>query len=158
MVTGPADLVHEAWLVLLPRLTSLPPRNGRMTPVLLSFLSTTIINNLNNLLRRELRRRLRADVCDIEFDSNVDPSGPQSEVIRGLVRNEARCQVRELLDALPADERQIIVLRGIEQQSSEDVAALLGLSLDAVYKRYSRALAKLRARLPRSVFDELSSD
>jgi RNA polymerase sigma factor (sigma-70 family) len=127
-----------------------------MTPVLLSFLSTTIINKLNNLLRRQLRRRLQGGSND-DVPAPAELSGPQSGIVEALVKREAGCQVREVLDELPDDDREIVLLRGIEQQSSEDVAALLGLSLDAVYKRYSRALQKLRARLPRSVFDELSN-
>ncbi|MCA8975750.1 MAG: sigma-70 family RNA polymerase sigma factor [Planctomycetes bacterium] len=151
----PADLVHEAWLVLLPRLGSLPPRDGRLTPVLLSYLSTTIINKLNNLIRRELRRRLHHGATT-DDDPVADLAGPRSEVISAIVHREAQSQVRDLLEELPQQDREILLLRGIEQQPTEDVAAMLELSHEAVYKRYSRALQRLRQRLPDSVFAELS--
>ena len=54
-------------------------------------------------------------------------------------------------------DREIILLRGIEELSTKSVAMLLELSPDAVYKRYRRALQKLRARLPGSVFDEIEA-
>lgn len=154
-VCEPADLVHEAWLVLLPRLGTLPPRDGRLTPVLLSFLSTTILNKLNHLLRRELRRKLTS-AGNTDRDPLDDLAGPNSEVISAIVRRERQCNVRELLDELPQQDREILVLRGIEQQPAADVATMLDLTNDAVYKRYSRALQRLRARLPDSVFAELN--
>lgn len=45
-----------------------------------------------------------------------------------------------------------VVLRDL---SDRRVATRLGLSLDGVCKRYSRALQRLRAVLPDSVFGEL---
>ena len=50
------------------------------------------------------------------------------------------------------------MLRGIEQQSNTTVALLLDLTPAGVSMRYARALERLRARLPGSVFDELSEE
>ncbi|HEX5054005.1 MAG TPA: sigma-70 family RNA polymerase sigma factor [Planctomycetota bacterium] len=151
----PEDLVHEAWLVLLPRLPSLPARDGRMTPVLLSFLSTTILHKVHNLLRHAARRRVAPDHRSSDDTTPPEPEGPRSEVIRAVVRRETACRVRAALDELDARDREIVLLRGIEQQPPEDVAGLVGSTNGAVCKRYQRALAKLRARLPDSVFAEL---
>ena len=38
----------------------------------------------------------------------------------------------------------------------EATVALLGLGIEATHKRYQRALARLRALLPESVFDEIA--
>lgn len=153
-ICEPADVVNEAWLVLLPRLRMLPPRDGRMTPVLLSFLSTTILNKLNALLRRELRRRMHAD----EAAAAPDAEPPANAVVSSIVRRETRSQVRDALDELPSEDREILLLRGVEQVPGDQVATMLGLSREVVYKRYQRALAKLRGRLPDSVFAELRDD
>ena len=48
----------------------------------------------------------------------------------------------------------IIILRGIEQQPTEQVAEILGITPKAVSKRYSRALQRLRDSLPESVSSE----
>lgn len=58
--------------------------------------------------------------------------------------------------ALEGQDREILVLRGIEQYRNQTVAKQLGLSPQAVAMRFSRALDRLRERLPGSVFEELS--
>ena len=50
------DLVAEAWLVALRRLSDLVQKDGRHTPRLLAFLSTTILNLVNHRLDRQIRR------------------------------------------------------------------------------------------------------
>lgn len=148
-ICDPRDVVQEAWLVLLPRLGSLPPRDGRMTPVLLSFLSTTIINKLNNVLRAELRRdNHEAEAAHAQPDA-------LDEVAARVEQRETQTHVNEAIAELVTQDREILILRGIEQRPADEVAQLLDLSKHAVHKRYSRALERLRARLPHSVFGEL---
>lgn len=150
----PHDLVHEAWLVLLPRMATLPPRDGRMTPVLLRFLSTTILSKARNLLRREARRSL--DEGSAAEQDAPEPAGPRSEVVSAVVRSERDSSVRAALEELPEEDRKLVLMRGVEQLPAEDVAAQLSISRDALSKRYRRALARLCERLPGSVFDELT--
>ena len=74
-----------------------------------------------------------------------------------LERVRADClRLDDVLGELDAKDREVILLRGIEQLSLPAVAAQLGASEAAVAKRYQRAIAKLRARLPGSAFDELA--
>ncbi len=49
------DLVDEVWMVALPRMAELRERDGRHTPVLLKFLSSTMLNKINNLIAKHLR-------------------------------------------------------------------------------------------------------
>jgi RNA polymerase sigma-70 factor, ECF subfamily len=56
-------------------------------------------------------------------------------------------RLERALQALPADARELIVLRKLEGLSSQEVAAHLGTSDAAVRKAYSRALAQLTTRL-----------
>ena len=50
------DLVQEVWAVALPRLKDLVPRDDRLTPVLVRFLSQTLLNIYCNLMRKHIRR------------------------------------------------------------------------------------------------------
>lgn len=150
----PADLVDEAWLVALPKLAELTARDDRVTPVLLKFLSTTMTFRINRILRQRLTR---------EGGAKVDAHGSglaaaTSGVITRVTRGEMVDLVRAQIDELQPHDREILVLRGIEQLPSRVVAVMLQVSVAAVDQRYSRALKRLREVLPKSVFDELDDD
>lgn len=145
------DLVQDAWLRTLPRLEDLQPRDGRITPVLLRFL-TTIVNRRVRDLLQGLARGERGRLATEEIP---EPSSGNSGVVTQAIREEARGAVQEALARLDASDREVIVLRGIEQSPLEEVAAVMGTTAEAARKRYSRALARLRERLPGSIFEEL---
>jgi RNA polymerase sigma factor (sigma-70 family) len=146
----PEDLVNDAWLVALPRLPQLLAGRTRHTPVLLKFLSTTLLYRANNLLKKHLRGEpLRAPPDALDAIA-ANASG----VVTKAVREEARSDVARRIAELEETDRAVLMLRGIEQQDVGTVAMLLGIRPEAVRMRYSRALQRLRARLPGSVFDE----
>jgi RNA polymerase sigma factor (sigma-70 family) len=156
----PEDLVSEAWLRLLPRLPELPPRDGRYTPVLLRFLSTTILNRVNVLVKKHLRRigaapegaRAREGATDAHLETlRADITG----IVTAAVRREQYAEVAGALAELGPRDQEIVFLRGIEQRENRTVAELLKLTPDATAMRYHRALKRLRARLRDSVFDNL---
>jgi RNA polymerase sigma-70 factor (ECF subfamily) len=143
----PEDIVHDAWLVALPRFAELTARGGRFTPVLLRFLSTTVVNRVRNLRYERARRGSSQSPSRVEADC----SGPISHAMR----NECTASVHAAIDRLDSADREVVLLRGVEQVSAQAAAVVLGISLDAVNKRYQRALARLRAHMPGSVFDEV---
>jgi RNA polymerase sigma-70 factor (ECF subfamily) len=55
--------------------------------------------------------------------------------------------IRQGLEALPADQREAVVARVLEEQDYEEMAARAGTSESVVRKRVSRGLAGLRSRL-----------
>ena len=59
---------------------------------------------------------------------------------------------------LSDEDRQIIVLRGIEQLPYKVIASNLGVADSALMMRYSRALKRLREHLPSDVAEELAQD
>jgi RNA polymerase sigma factor (sigma-70 family) len=156
----PEDLVADAWLRLLPHLPELSPRDGRFSPVVLRFLATAIVNRVNNLVKRHLRRKETAGTPDSKAPSS-EPS-PFEQVsadvtgaITAAMKREQHHAVAAAIEELDPKDREIVMLRGIEQRSNSTVAELLGITADAAAMRYHRALARLRARLPGSVFDEI---
>lgn len=143
----PQDIVQDAWLTTLPRLGDLTPRNGRLTPVLLRFLSTVVVNRVRNIFYDRARRG------DAESPSQV--IADRSGVVTQALRAERVATVQAAIDELAPADREVMLLRGVEQVSAQAAAVLLGVSVDAVNKRYQRALARLRERLPGSAFDEV---
>jgi RNA polymerase sigma-70 factor (ECF subfamily) len=65
----------------------------------------------------------------------------------GLRREEQQALVRTALDRLPERDREILVLRYLEQLSTAEAAAVLGVSEGAVRVRLLRALRRLRDTL-----------
>lgn len=153
----PEDLVAEAWATTLPKLKDLPLREGRATPVLLKFLSTCIVNRVNNLSRKVMRRQGTAQAGDAgDALSRVDDLPAEwTGIVTAAIRNERRGTLQDALDGLDLKDREVVFLRGVEQCSFETVGLLLGVTPEAATMRYQRALARLRGLLRASVFDEL---
>ena len=63
--------------------------------------------------------------------------------------------VHQALARLRSKDRDIIILRYLEELSSEAVAEILGCSTNNVYLRLHRALAKLRAELDDEMLSQL---
>ncbi|MCA8953029.1 MAG: sigma-70 family RNA polymerase sigma factor [Planctomycetes bacterium] len=146
----PDDLVHDAWLAVLPKLRELVAgEDRRRTPVLLKYLSNTILFRIRDLARRHARGAHEPAAAAGEVPAAI--SGAVTRAFRREVRDELHRQ----LDELDERDREILLLRGIEQLSAKATATLLGLGVEATHKRYQRALARLRSRLPESIFVEL---
>jgi RNA polymerase sigma-70 factor (ECF subfamily) len=64
-----------------------------------------------------------------------------------LIREEERKFVRAALNRLAPRDREILVLRYLEQLSAAEATAVLGISEDAYMKRHFRAIARLRQLL-----------
>jgi len=62
----------------------------------------------------------------------------------GLVREEKRKFMTEMIAALPAGDRLLIELSFKKELPAEDIAVILGISVNAFYTRKSRVVAKLR--------------
>ncbi len=60
---------------------------------------------------------------------------------------ERRATLFRLVDALPADQRRVVVERFVEQRSIREIAQVLGRSEGAVKQLQFRALENLRARM-----------
>jgi len=156
----PEDLVAEVWSVALPRLAGAPATEDGTTTALLRFLGTTLIYKVNNLMRKHLRgtRIVReGDLQESGRDAMARLSADVTGVVTRAVQREQRGEVARALSELDPLDREVVILRGVEQSANETVARLLDMKPNTVSRRYRRALEKLRDRLPDSVFAELAA-
>jgi RNA polymerase sigma-70 factor (ECF subfamily) len=63
------------------------------------------------------------------------------------MREERKKQVQSALAKLPPRDREVLVLRYLEQLSVEEATAVLGISEEAYMKRHFRAIQRLRRNL-----------
>jgi RNA polymerase sigma-70 factor (ECF subfamily) len=73
--------------------------------------------------------------------------GGASSPSAAAVRNELRQRVRQSLDALSEGDREVLLLRYLEQLSSKEIGAIMGVSEAAVNMRHMRALERMRKTL-----------
>jgi RNA polymerase sigma-70 factor (ECF subfamily) len=64
---------------------------------------------------------------------------------REAIRNEMNDCIREFVDRLPENYRAVIILSELKDLKNQDIADILGISLDAVKIRLHRAREKLKA-------------
>lgn len=155
----PEDLVQETWAITLPRLHDLRARDDRLTPVLLKFLATTLLRCATQVLRRHVLRRPAAAPAGDDA-SRGDPVAQLPHEVSGVVtrlcRRDHLDAVQAAIAALPREEQEVLVLRGIEQHGNGEVARMLGVEDSTVTRRYQKALTALRAALPESIVSELA--
>lgn len=72
--------------------------------------------------------------------------GPDEAVLQALDLGELRAAIEEL----PAEFREVIVLREIQELSYDDVAKIAGIPIGTVMSRLARGRARLQARMARN--------
>lgn len=77
-------------------------------------------------------------------------AGQVTSVDRNLIHVEIQQQLKDILNKMASDDREIIAMRHFEELSVGEIATVLGLTRSGVLKRYTRALKRLREGLGES--------
>jgi RNA polymerase sigma-70 factor (ECF subfamily) len=121
-----------------------------------SSLATWLHRILVNACLMKLRASSRKSEISIEsLLPSFDKSGHHAQPVRDwtqrpeerLMREEMRGLIRRSIDALPEDYRTILLLRDIDQLSTEEAAETLGTAPGTVRTRLHRARQALRSLL-----------
>ena len=72
---------------------------------------------------------------------------PELTPASAAMREELQRRLHEMMDRMDAEDREILLMRHVEQLSNQQIAGLLGLTEAAASMRYLRALKKLRVLL-----------
>jgi RNA polymerase sigma-70 factor (ECF subfamily) len=70
-------------------------------------------------------RRTRRKVVELERHAG-EPSKPFDEILEHLDAGEIEELAREVISALPLDQREVVILRDVERWPAEDVVRVLG--------------------------------
>jgi RNA polymerase sigma-70 factor, ECF subfamily len=113
----------------------------------------------NQVLIDTHRRYVDARMRDVNLEVSLERGGTPDTSSSGLlaqladsltspsqcaVRAEAISELRRALDQLEAIDREVLVLRHLEELSNHEVAQVLGIDKYAASKRYLRALDRLK--------------
>jgi RNA polymerase sigma-70 factor (ECF subfamily) len=147
----PSDVVQEALAEAARRL----PDYLRERPLpFYPWLRQLAADQLNKVYRRHLqagKRDARREEAPLPDESALELA--QRLVGRGtspsnqLARREERDRVRDALARLSERDREVLVLRSLEQLSTREVAEVLGVPEGTVKSRHVRALERIRGLL-----------
>lgn len=135
------DLVQETCVRAIQAVDSL--RSGTNAK---GWLFTILRNIWFNQLRR---RRTAPKVIELDMEEAPAQNGvaasedPHSTYVSKVEHR----QVREAIEQLPLEFREVVLLREYEELSYEDIASVLGCPRGTVMSRLARARSKLRSLL-----------
>lgn len=141
------DAVQDAFLAAFRSIASFESN---------AMLSTWLHRIVVNASLMKLRTRRRKPEEDIEQflprfredGHQLEPSLAWNETAESLLeKSETRAIVRSAIDRLPQTYRQVLLLRDIEELTTEETATALEISPNAVKIRLHRARQALRAQL-----------
>jgi len=146
----PSDLVQET---LLKAHRCFGQFRGRTEPELTTWLRQILARNLCDLVRRYQTSGAREVARECSLEDILEhsslalgnllaaPGGSPSE---NAQRRELSVVLADALADLPADYREVIVLRSLDERDWDEVAQKMSRSTGAVRLLWTRALARLR--------------
>jgi RNA polymerase sigma factor (sigma-70 family) len=138
------DVVQETFLRALKSFGGFHGADGR------AWLLAIVRNTCYTLLQRK-RARASATVFDETIHAvEADVLNPE----QSLMREENKQSVRQAVEELPVEMREVVVLRELEGLSYKEIAVVANIPLGTVMSRLARA----RERLQQSLGDFRNKD
>jgi RNA polymerase sigma factor (sigma-70 family) len=128
------DIVQESFLRTYKYFTSFQGGSGR------SWLLTIVRNMCYTWLQQNRAQKMMVDLDDELACDEKDPGNPDLFL---QVKSDHQ-QVALALEKLPAEYRELIVLRELEEMSYKEMAMIAGIPIGTVMSRLARARAQLR--------------
>lgn len=140
------EVVQDTWLAVVRGVDRFEERSSFKT-----WLFHILVNRARTTAGRERRTVGLPDVDADRFDANgawsVPPVPWTDQVDERVAAERLAPVVRALIDELPDQQRQVLVLRDVEGVEASDVGALLGVSDGNQRVLLHRARARVRAGL-----------
>jgi RNA polymerase sigma-70 factor, ECF subfamily len=146
------EVTQDTWLAVVRGIERFEGRSSLTT-----WLFRVLLNRSRTAARREQRAGRPAEDLHGRFDADghwTTPPVPWSDRVDDhVVATELAARVQSLLPQLPEAQREVVVLRDIEQVGSAEVAAMLGITEGNQRVLLHRGRARLRALLAADMGD-----
>jgi RNA polymerase sigma-70 factor, ECF subfamily len=138
----PEDLTSEVFLAVFPRLGTVTGGPAGLRTLVFSVAHARLVD--------ELRRRSRRTPT-VPYDAETDDrtSASAEEEALELVATD---DVRAVIDALPDDQRDVLLLRLVSDLTVDQVAIVIGRTPGAVKQLQRRGLLALRERAAQAAY------
>lgn len=144
-----ADLTQETFVAAYKSFQAFKGESNIFT-----WLCQIAVNKCKNKFKeRDRKRRFEFLLRDLKFGSdetveNESASGIEERTpLSELERKELQTKITEAISKLPDEYRTVIVLRDLQGLSYQEIAQIVGISLDAVKIRIYRGRSILRQKL-----------
>jgi RNA polymerase sigma factor (sigma-70 family) len=131
------DVVQEAYLRALKFFDGFHGADGR------GWLLAIVRNACHTWLQQKRTRGVSTPFDEELHGVETDALTPE----KALLRQESKQTVRQAVEALPVDLREVVVLREFEGLSYKEIAAVAGIPMGTVMSRLSRARERLQQLL-----------
>ena len=131
------DVTQEAFLKAYQHLDSLRGEEA------LPWLLTIVRNECYDWLRRRRAKFCALSLHEMESDLVSEQMTPEEFVLDQISADK----LRTAIEALPAEYREVIVLRGLEDLSYKQIADVINAPIGTAMSRLSRARLRLQALL-----------
>ena len=149
----PSDIVQEAQLVASQRVDDYLRRRPTSFRI---WLRRKALERLIDVRRRHMAQKRSAfrdvhltDASSLAIANLMVTSSPS----RWVLRKELIQQVRSAIQGMAEIDREVLLLRHVEELSNSEVAELLDIDLQAARKRHGRAVRRLAERLSQLGFN-----
>ena len=143
-LVGEREAEDLAQIVMLKASQALPRFRGD------SSVSTWIYRIASNAALDELRRRRSAAQQLTDLQGSGEDEAPALQTVApetAAMREEMSACIRDFIARLPYNYRTVLALSDLEGFANEEIAAILGLTVDTVKIRLHRARGKFRSEM-----------
>lgn len=127
------EVVQEVLLVMYNKLKDFQFRSSLYTWIF-RIVST---RSLNFLRRRSLRKLISFE------DPSTDNLSEREDIIQNIEAREKLKHINDLLQKLPAKQREVYIMRNYDQLSYEEISELTGKSIGGLKANYFHAANKI---------------
>lgn len=140
------DIVHDVFLQYWRRQQKQEPIRD-----VGAYLYTLARNRALDYRRHQaIERRHREEAAAPWGGDSLEPSAP-ADAERHVLASEIAAMVQRAIDALPARQREVLLLRCEQEAGYREIAAALGIAAKTVDTHFQRALRNLRKMLEQTL-------